>query len=83
MDFNKSKMKNITAWLEVEPNFPCVATPQSSEWIIYVISYTYHPFTAPWGVMQDSIFAISINLYSICSENNNIKIKIIFFVVTF
>ena len=26
-----------------------VATPQSSEWIIYIISYTYNPFTAPWG----------------------------------
>ena len=50
MDFNKSKMKNIKAWLELEPNFPGVATPQSSEWIIYIISYTYNPFTASlWG----------------------------------
>ena len=28
MDLNKSKMKNIKA--ELEPNFPGVATPQSS-----------------------------------------------------
>ena len=31
MDFNKSKMKNIKAKLELEPNFPGVATPQSIE----------------------------------------------------
>ena len=31
MDSNKSKMKNIKAWLELEPNFPGVASPQSSE----------------------------------------------------
>ena len=49
MDLNKSKMKNITAKLELEPNFPEVATLQSSEWIIYIISYTYNLFTAPWG----------------------------------
>ena len=49
MDLNKSKMKNIKAWLELEPNFPGVATPQSSEWIIYIISYTYNTFTAPCG----------------------------------
>ena len=49
MDLNKSKMKNIKAKLELEPNFPGVATPQSSEWIIYIISYAYNPFTAPWG----------------------------------
>ena len=49
MDFNKSKMKNIKALLELEPNFPGVATPQSSEPIIYIISYAYNPFTAPWG----------------------------------
>ena len=34
---------------ELEPNFPGVATPQSSEWIIYIIVYAYNPFTAPWG----------------------------------
>ena len=50
MDLNKSKMKNIKAWIEFEPNFPGVATPQSSEWIIYIISYAYNPFTAPWGL---------------------------------
>ena len=50
MDLNKSKMKNIKACLELEPNFPGVATPQSSEWIIYIISYAYNPFTAPWWV---------------------------------
>ena len=50
MDLNKSKMKNIKAWLELEPNFSGVATPQSSEWIIYKISYAYNPFTAPWEV---------------------------------
>ena len=49
MDLNKSKIKNIEAWLELEPNFPGVATPQSSEWIIYIISYAYNQFTAPWG----------------------------------
>ena len=31
MDLNKSKMKNIKAKQELEPNFPGVATPQSSE----------------------------------------------------
>ena len=51
MDLNKSKMKNIKAKLELEPKFPGVATPQSSERIIYVISYAYNPFTAPWGVV--------------------------------
>ena len=40
------KHKNL---LELEPNFPGVATPQSSEWIIYIISYAYNPFTSPWG----------------------------------
>ena len=50
MDLNKSKMKNIKAYaIELEPNFPGVATPKSSEWIIYIISYAYDPFTAPWG----------------------------------
>ena len=29
---------------------PWGAIPQSSEWIIYIISYAYNPFTAPWGV---------------------------------
>ena len=32
------------------PNFPGVATPQSSEWIINIISYSNNQFTAPWGV---------------------------------
>ena len=41
--------KNIKALLELEPNFPGVATPRSSEWIVYIISYAYNPFTAPWG----------------------------------
>ena len=31
MDFNKSKVKNIKAELELEPNFPGVATLQSRE----------------------------------------------------
>ena len=31
MDLNKSKMKNIKAWLELKPKFPGIATPQSSE----------------------------------------------------
>ena len=35
--------------IELEPNFHGVATPQSSEWIIYIISYAYNPFTAPLG----------------------------------
>ena len=43
------EMKNIKAYLELEPNFPGVDTPQSSEWIIYIIAYAYNPFTAPWG----------------------------------
>ena len=34
---------------ELEPNFPGVVTPQSSEWIIYIIAYAYNQFTAPWG----------------------------------
>ena len=49
INLNKSNMKNTEAWLEHEHNFPGVATPQSSEWIIYIISYTHNPFTAPWG----------------------------------
>ena len=49
MDLNKSKMKNRKALLELKPNFPGVATPQSSEWFIYIVSYAYNPFTAPWG----------------------------------
>ena len=43
-------MKNIKA--KLEPDFPGVATPQSSEWIFYIISYAYNPFTAPWGVKR-------------------------------
>ena len=46
MDLNKSKMKNIKAWLELEPNFPLVATPHSSVRIICIIYYTYNPSTA-------------------------------------
>ena len=44
-------MKNIKAWLELEPNFPGVATNQKAvtELSIYIISYTYNSFTAPWG----------------------------------
>ena len=49
MDLNNLKMKNIKAKLELEPNFPRVATPQRSEWINYIISYAYNSFTAPWG----------------------------------
>ena len=49
MDLNKSKMKNMKAQLELEPNFPGVATPQSREWIIDIISYDNNPLTAPWG----------------------------------
>ena len=49
MDLNKSKMKNIKAKLEIEPNFPRVATPQNSEWIICIISYTYNTSTASCG----------------------------------
>ena len=49
---NTSKMKNIKALLELEPNFPGVATPQNREWIICIISYTYNPSTAPWGVRK-------------------------------
>ena len=52
MDLNKSKIKNIKALLELEPNFSGVATPQSSERMIYIISYVYNPFTAPWGASQ-------------------------------
>ena len=52
MDLNKSKMKLIKTWLELEPNFPVVATPQSSELIIYIISYAYNLFTATWGMKK-------------------------------
>ena len=58
MDLNKSKMKNIKAQLELEPNFPGVATPQSSEWIIYIISYANNPFTAPWGAVKNKMTKI-------------------------
>ena len=44
------KKKNIKAQLELEPNFPGVATPQRSEWVICIISYTNNPSSAPWGV---------------------------------
>ena len=30
MDLNTSKIKNIKAWLELESNFPRVATPQAA-----------------------------------------------------
>ena len=56
MDLNKSKMRNIKAELELEPNFPGVATPQSSEWIISIISYTYNPLTGPWGALSNRHF---------------------------
>ena len=46
-------MKNIKAQLELEPNFPGVATPQSSEWIICIISFTNNPLTAPRGEKED------------------------------
>ena len=51
MELNKSKMKNIKAKLELEPNFPGVATPQKSEWIIYII-FTHIPFTPPGGSLH-------------------------------
>ena len=47
--------ENIKAWLKLEPNFPGVATPQNSLWIIYIISYAYDPFTAPWGGCLDNM----------------------------
>ena len=43
------QIKNEKHDSELEPNFPGVATPQSSEWIIYITSYAYNPFTVPWG----------------------------------
>ena len=35
--------------IEHEPNFPGVATAQSSEWIIYIISFTFNPIYCPLG----------------------------------
>ena len=52
------KWKNIKAQLELEPNFPGVATPQSSERIIYIISYANNPFTALLGVMEEEFRGI-------------------------
>ena len=77
MDLNKSKMKNIKAWLELEPNFPGVATPQSSEWIIYKIYYAYNPFTAPWGVPVQVIHYCQVDaeytyLFKALKGNNKI-----------
>ena len=62
MVLNKSKIKKIKTWLEPEPNFPRVATPKSSEWIIYIISYTYNPFTAPWEGQLVSLFTNMIDV---------------------
>ena len=83
MDLNKLKMKKIKAWLVLEPNFPGVSTPQSSEWIIYIISYTYNPLTAPWGgtislqwptLLQVIITKISISNHNKMQIEINIKI---------
>ena len=49
MDLSKSKTKIIIAWLELELNFSGVATPQSSERIIYTIIYTYNYLLPPGG----------------------------------
>ena len=40
-----------------QANFPGATTPQSSEWIIYIISYAYNPFTAPWGFNTHKTFS--------------------------
>ena len=48
MDLNKSKIKNIKASPELGLT-SLGSHPQSSEWIIYIIYYTYNPFTAPGG----------------------------------
>ena len=53
---NRKWKNNIKAQVELEPNFPGVATPQCSEWIIYIITYTNNPFTAPWGDMRSRLF---------------------------
>ena len=42
----KNEKHKSLAWARAY--FSGVATPQSSEWIIYIISYAYNPFTAPW-----------------------------------
>ena len=47
--------------LELEPNFPGVATPQSSVWIICITSYTYDPSTAPWGAFLKEVKKILLN----------------------
>ena len=52
MDLNKLKIKNIKDQLELGPNFPGVATPQSVERIVCIISYTYNPSTAPFRAFQ-------------------------------
>ena len=68
MDLNKLKMKNIKASLDLEPNFPGVATPQSSEWIIYIIFYTSNPFAAPRGggssLHEQTVISVRINFYT-------------------
>ena len=70
MDLNKSKMKNIKDQRELEPDFPGVATPQSSELIICIISYTYNPSTAAWGEVMTNFFM----RWSAQSISNNIAL---------
>ena len=53
LDLHKSKIKNIKANQELEPNFPGVATPEISEWIICIISILIlHLLAAPWGELK-------------------------------
>ena len=49
------QIENEESLLQLEPNFPAVALPQRNERIIYIISYAYNPFTAPWGVQKTTL----------------------------
>ena len=44
-------------------NFPAVATSQNSEWIIYIISNAYNPFTAPGARGVWSYLDCPVNLF--------------------
>ena len=75
MDLDKSKMKNTKSLPELEPNFPVVATPQSSERIIYIISNTdllppgwqilitqEKTSQMQWNLSKDTCLGIRMNL---------------------
>ena len=74
MELNKSRMKNIKGWFELEPNFPGVATPQRSEWIMYIISYAYNPFNGHLGGRYNNNKHNMVVFYNKWKKINEIQI---------